>query len=133
VNVSPFAVVTVSESGIGPRFTLPAGVAQYGGGGVHQHPDPEERGGGGEEQQRQRCDGGFAEHDASPSAQRVVELGEPQQMTGRVGRGADDEHGERDRMLAGDRLAVPDPGTVAGALDRDGRRSGRELPRLGLR
>ena len=75
----------------------------------------------------------FAEHDDTLSAQRVVELRQPQQVAGRIGRCADDEHGERHRMLAGDRLPVPDAVTVAGALDRDRGRAWGELPWLCLR
>jgi hypothetical protein len=67
-----------------------------------------------------------------PSAQRVVELRQPQQVAGRIGRCADDEHGERDRMLAGDRLPFQTPArwrvpsiVTPSCLG--------ELPRLGLR
>lgn len=97
-----------------PKADHARGGRAVGGGGVHQCPDPEQDHGRGEEHEREGGDDCLAEHGGT-SAQGVVELGQPQHVAGRIRRGADHEHSERDGMLGGDGLAVPDAGASAPA------------------
>src|SRR5690606_28350226 len=64
-----------------------------------------------------------------PSAQRVVEFGQAQQVAGVVGGLADHEHRERDLVRRRDGFVVPDACAVADALDRDRRGALYQLPR----
>ena len=67
------------------------------------------------EEQRDQSEGGDLDH---RSVQGLVEHRQSEQVALGVRRPADDEDGESDAVLGGDRLAFPDPGAVPRAVDR---------------
>src|SRR5699024_1451287 len=137
VNSSPSRVRTVSSSGTSPTVKPPPGTVQVEvRAGFISSPIPTIDNNGAASTSASSTIASFFTTTTPPSsgsAQGVVELGQPQQMTGVVGGLADHEHGERHLVLGRDRLVVPHPGAVADALDRDRWRALGDLPGLGLR